>query len=319
MNRCPNRRTGFTLIELLVVIAIIAILIGLLLPAVQKVREAAARSQCQDHLKQWAIGIHAYHDANKTFPRNGANNTTCCYNGSANYWSWMVRTLPFVEQQSIFNIAAAPTGNIDTSPFVNTNAALAMTFPILFCPSDRASAVLTMTGRANIPGGPYGVTNYRGVSGQNWCWGSWTANGIGGVNLGIDCNGLDNGDGIFYRGDNRAKRLRVTDILDGSSNTFAIGEDIPDMNIHNAWTYSNGANGTCCIPPNNAMIAGQPGFNNPGDWPNVYSFRSRHPGGLHFAYADGSVKFVSTAVSITTYRALASVRGGEVLGTDAPQ
>jgi prepilin-type N-terminal cleavage/methylation domain-containing protein len=172
MNRCPNRRTGFTLIELLVVIAIIAILIGLLLPAVQKVREAAARSQCQDHLKQWAIGIHAYHDANKTFPRNGANNTTCCYNGSANYWSWMVRTLPFVEQQSIFNIAAAPTGNIDTSPFVNTNAALAMTFPILFCPSDRASAVLTMTGRANIPGGPYGVTNYRGVSGQNWCWGA---------------------------------------------------------------------------------------------------------------------------------------------------
>src|SRR5262249_50144272 len=98
---------------------------------------------------------------------------------------------------------------------------------------------------------------------------------------------------------------------DGTSNTFMIGEDIPDMNIHCAWAYSNHASGTCAIPLNNAMLPGQPGYQNPGDWPDVYSFRSRHTHGANFAFVDGSVHFTGDSIDINVYRALASWQGGE--------
>ncbi|HBI42902.1 MAG TPA: hypothetical protein DDY78_08605 [Planctomycetales bacterium] len=104
-----RRRAGFTLIELLVVIAIIAILIGLLLPAVQKVREAAARMSCSNNLKQLAIATHSYHDANNKFPSNGP---TATYNMSGANWSWLARILPYVEQGTIYNQLG-----IDNVPF----------------------------------------------------------------------------------------------------------------------------------------------------------------------------------------------------------
>jgi prepilin-type processing-associated H-X9-DG protein len=85
------------------------------------------------------------------------------------------------------------------------------------------------------------------------------------------------------------------------------------MNIHNGWPYSNTSNGTCAIPLNNAMKAGDPGFNAAGDWPNVYSFRSRHSGGANFAMADGSVRFVRDSITLQTYRDAATWKGGETL------
>ena len=93
-------------------------------------------------------------------------------------------------------------------------------------------------------------------------------------------------------------------------------EDIPGVNQHCGWPNSNYATGTCAIPLNNALVAGQPGFNSPGDWPIVYSFRSRHMTGANFALADGSVRFVSQSISIAIYRAAATVNGGEVGGLD---
>src|SRR5262249_41129967 len=119
MRHVPfSGRRAFTLIELLVVIAIIANLIGLLLPAVQKVREAAARAKCQNTLKQLALACHHYHELQGTLPRNGnqfgltdshgTNGTGCCGVGAA-HWSWIARVLPYVEQNAMFTQAGIPT------------------------------------------------------------------------------------------------------------------------------------------------------------------------------------------------------------------
>jgi len=301
-----NKRSAFTLIELLVVIAIIAILIGLLLPAVQKVREAAARMSCQNNLKQLGIATHSYHDAANRFPYNGDDirKSGCCYTAGYTQWSWLARILPYIEQDNRYNQLGIGANN----PISNVLGQLGdPTIKTFRCPSDDTPDI--RTNLANFPGGtPVGVTSYKGVSGDNWAWGTYTySDPIFGN------NGLDNGNGIFWRSD-YFRPLRMTHISDGTSNTLMVGEDIGKMNVHNGWPYSNAAVGTCCIPLNNAMQAGQPGYNNPGDWPNVYSFRSRHPSGGNFAMADGSVRNVSTAIDLTTYRSLSTYSGGEVVG-----
>ena len=99
-----------------------------------------------------------------------------------------------------------------------------------------------------------------------------------------------------------------------ASNTFMVGEDVPRFNTHCDWVFFNHATGTTAIPLNSAMQAGQPGFNSPGDWPNVYSFRSRHTQGANFLLGDGGVRFVRQSIDLNTYRALATRAGGDVGG-----
>ena len=177
---------------------------------------------------------------------------------------------------------------------------------MLLCPADNPTQSL-MTNRADLGGYTVGLTNYKGVSGQNWAW-TFGYAGTGRTNG--DSNGLADGDGIFFRGDGN-KKVKLTDITDGTSNTFMIGEDLPQFNQWCSWPYSNNAVGTCAVPPNYQMPPAMAA--SPGNWPTTYSFRSRHTNGLQFAYADGSVHFISQSIDTLTYRSMATIQGTEVL------
>jgi prepilin-type N-terminal cleavage/methylation domain-containing protein/prepilin-type processing-associated H-X9-DG protein len=303
-------RSAFTLIELLVVIAIIAILIGLLLPAVQKVREAAANSQCKNNLHQIVIATHGYHDANGLLPCNGPQAT---YNSSGANWSWLARILPNIEQGNLYTACGIPTNALN-----NTGGAIATPVKPYLCPADTAYNGNPRTDAADLGNLAVGQTNYKGVCGANWAWGTYN---IGGFPVSsTTSNGLDQGNGIFYRtdgipGTSGHGPIPLSAIKDGTSNTFMVGEDIPSVNRWCSWPYSNNAVGTCAIPLNNAMVPGQPGYGNNGDWPDNYSFRSNHNGatGANFAMADGSVQWINNNINLTVYRSLATYAGGEAV------
>jgi prepilin-type N-terminal cleavage/methylation domain-containing protein/prepilin-type processing-associated H-X9-DG protein len=315
-----GKRDGFTLIELLVVIAIIAILIALLVPAVQKVRESANRTTCENNLKQLALGCHTYHDVNKTLPRNGSSfhltdshgaGTGCCGAGYP-HWSWIARVLPYIEQNDIYLQAGIPTARMDAT--AASKAAIAMSLGVLQCPSDERTPPRTTS--ADLGGVLVGLTHYKGVSGSNWGKDFWPNESDFSTpyrNLGANksYNGIENGDGLFFRADIRKGKKPLKSIADGTSSTFMIGEDIPSLILWNAWSYSNGAVATCGIPPNTGVVIPSLGPNDAGNWPERYSFRSRHTGGLQFAMADGSVHFIRQNIALATYRALATIRGEE--------
>jgi prepilin-type N-terminal cleavage/methylation domain-containing protein/prepilin-type processing-associated H-X9-DG protein len=309
-----GRCLGFTLIELLVVIAIIGVLIALLLPAVQRVREAANRTQCQNNLKQIALAVQNYHAVFEGFPRNGSRYDLQTYGtGTTQYsWSFFARMLPFLEQDPLYQVAAIDASSLKGNVATSTNI---LTF---FCPSDSARYASPSPDTANnwITGAPVALTNYKGVSGSNWCWGDYPNVGTNGS---CDCfyqNGKGKGDGIFFRTD-IIYHLRITDITDGTSNTFMIGEDIPHLDCWCAWPYANTATGTCAIPPNLNLdehygICDAATVTADAAWANTFSFRSRHPGGLQFAFADGSVHFIVASIELATYRALSTIQGNEV-------
>jgi prepilin-type N-terminal cleavage/methylation domain-containing protein/prepilin-type processing-associated H-X9-DG protein len=293
---------GFTLIELLVVVAIIGALIALLLPAVQQAREAARRTECKNHIRQVGLALHNYHDVHRVFPLNYGNGP---YNDTNTGASWLAFLLPFVEQHALYNqirfgAPANDPANLRASETV---------VPLYLCASD-AHAGGVMPDRRNT-NEPQAVTNYKACLGSNWEWGKFApVTSQAGRNAG-ETDGLELCNGFLCRGGDRPPfTTRMRDVSDGSSNTFAVGEAVPEWTRHTWWYWFNASTATCAVPLN---YWSQP-EDSLDDWFYNYSFASRHVGGAHFALVDGSVRFVSENINQQTYRDLATIQGAEVIG-----
>jgi prepilin-type N-terminal cleavage/methylation domain-containing protein/prepilin-type processing-associated H-X9-DG protein len=329
-------RPGFTLIELLVVIAIIAILIGLLLPAVQKVREAAARIKCQNNLKQLGIALHAYHDANNVFPPAGRNYAWCTATAAgpahtqALNVSGLLLLMPYVEQENIFrmynpNLAMQnyrTTGTLagGNGPINASNAAIgAMRPPLIRCPSDPGDEKLPYSTAGhytidNTNPNLIGIKTNYDFSVQYWSW---------------DCNAWSRTAPTVRRMFGENSNSTMASVTDGTSNTVAMGETtLANANgTCPAWAYrgwvmigvdiapsmhGGGINvwmSNWTNPPDRTRTqVPQPGKVGSWSWAG-----SLHPGGANFVFADGSVRFVKESTPGPTRLAMATMAGGEVI------
>jgi prepilin-type N-terminal cleavage/methylation domain-containing protein/prepilin-type processing-associated H-X9-DG protein len=296
-------RLGFTLIELLVVIAIIAILIGLLLPAVQKVREAAARTQCVNNMKQVGLALHNYHDANQKFPPGYVSAYDATGNDTGPGWGWAAHVLPQMEQDNLFR-------QIDLKQPIeaaaNAQARIVIVKSFL-CPSDTPP-------QQAFPVGP------RSASGQltsTTCTVA-PANYVG--NFGVGEPGVD-GDGLFYRN----STVRIGDITDGTSSTLMVGER--SFQFAEA-TWVGSVTGTNHAPaPGSSLLYGEPAaanfvlghtgetYQGPANPQETNHFSARHTGGGNFVFADGHVAYLSRSTTYATYKALSTRAKGEVINT----
>jgi prepilin-type N-terminal cleavage/methylation domain-containing protein/prepilin-type processing-associated H-X9-DG protein len=300
--RMSRRRHAFTLIELLVVIAIIAILMGLLLPAVQKVREAASRIKCTNNLKQMGLACHNYHDTQRSLPPgylalmpyvDGATDT-------APGWGWPAFLLPYLEQDNLYH-------QINFSQPVQSSLAAQVVLPMFLCPSDI------------VPPTPFTVTDVTSTPIATLAPSSYAAT------CGPDASDVSDptGAGVFYRN----SQTRLTDITDGTSSTVMIGD--------RAWSQAMGA--WAGAPAGAVMRAGA---QNPwtmatahapalvlahNNWINIRTdsdgglddFSSNHTGGVNLLFADGAVHFLHSITgpgqTHNDFEALGTRSGGEVI------
>jgi prepilin-type N-terminal cleavage/methylation domain-containing protein/prepilin-type processing-associated H-X9-DG protein len=302
-------RRGFTLIELLVVIAIIAILIALLVPAVQKVREAAARTQCVNNLKQWGLAMHNYHDTHKKFPigsRSGPRQ------------AWPMHLWPYVDQSMLSN--AIP--NLNTQEFylppatINNGTLNGLTgakLTLYYCPTDAG---------ADITNNP-SYCRRRGNYAVNW-----------GVTLYGQAPQANAMAPFGHMNGNRATPLvvKMTTITDGTSNTLMMSETLcAKSESDNDWRgdFQNDDGHfrfQSRITPNSTSpdIIASGWFQPTGDpaMPavagasnaQVAGARSRHPGGVNVSLCDGTVRFVTNSINLITWQALSTMNGNEPVG-----
>ena len=327
----PALRAAFTLIELLVVIAIIAILIGLLLPAVQKVREAAARNQCTNHLKQITLAMHAYHDGNGKFPKNANGTFAQAYEKlSATY-----KILPYMEQTPLYNQF------VETGTWGTNNAANGTKIPNLICPSAEPYG-----GTLNIGGWSGPGVNYAWCSGSSvqTAWSTPTTNGI--FNNSAEIRMADIKDG-------QSNTIIAAEILSGNGNnttgvypnnimytadalfTSIVNKNFPTVaelntignsaktsptgtrgNIGSMWSwYAHGQSLFNTSAPPNWELPTAGGVCCPGgghDWGwGIVPPRSYHTGGVNAAFADGSVKFINNTVDTLTFQKLGHRADGQ--------
>jgi prepilin-type N-terminal cleavage/methylation domain-containing protein/prepilin-type processing-associated H-X9-DG protein len=301
------RRSAFSLIELLVVIAIIAVLIGLLLPAVQKVREGSNRMSCLNNLKQLALAMHDYHDARGSFPvgvralvdmgdGRWANGTNC----------W-IESFPYFDQDNLYrrwdyydfgnNLAGGP------------NATTAQVIKALLCPSDALPDPVVYSYSFN---GLCGISSYGGNGGRRSAATQETP--------------PRTNDGIFFLN----SRVRIADVTDGTANTFLLGEryhrdlefdritlGTADGPIRGLGLWAGMGLRQVSLSPPVPINYQVPPSTAVGDMMTIMNrvcaYGSGHPGGANFAFADGSVRFLSEQTSLTILQALSTRAGGEVI------
>jgi prepilin-type processing-associated H-X9-DG protein/prepilin-type N-terminal cleavage/methylation domain-containing protein len=294
-------RRGLSLVEVLVVIAIIAVLIGLLLPGIQKVREAAARAACQNHLKQLGLGLHHHHDDHGKFPQ--------AYN---EYWnftkpddfpqapdprprkSWANLILPYIEKDNVER-----TGTV---------AAQAQIIELFACPTDDRSRTASDGGNFKNLGNRFGMTWYLAVEGQEYLLGD-------SVNyLSLDLDGAR--EGVLYR----SSDVRLVQITDGTSQTVMLGErppsPAPDLEW-GWWAWSAYDSALAITERRNYIYPGCPSpvTYQPGsltDRCSTHHFWSLHPGGANWLYADGHVTFLRYEAA-KILPALSTRNGGETI------
>ncbi|MFO0864415.1 MAG: DUF1559 domain-containing protein [Gemmataceae bacterium] len=333
--RNTSKRSGFTLIELLVVIAIIAVLIALLVPAVQKVREAAARSQCQNNLKQIGLALHGYHDTYKRFPPGGAADQAP-FGTSSGAWgsSWMVYILPFIEQAPLYNKITF-SGGSSYQNAANAGAFTNTVINIYLCPSSPFPALDGNTGIAN----PVMRPHYTGIAG-----GTWQLAGVTGYNESrLSNSGNQNSaGGVLYPN----SKVKFAGITDGTSNTIVVSEQNNFITDNNGakqrwnssgphgWAMGVGntaeppsytdrpfntttiryqinfqggwSDGGCCNPANG--VSSNTGGNIP--------LNSAHTGGVNALRGDGTVNFLTNSVTLQTLMALSTRDDGTVVQGD---
>ena len=293
-------RLAFTLLEFLVAFGILSLLIGLLLAALQNSRVAAARLDCQNRVHQLALALHHYHDSSARFPpghRSDLQSEHMPYSG------WTISSLPFLEQSSLAQEAAAAYV-ASQNPFVNPpHTGLDTVVRAFTCPSDpRVSSAQV----ARITGIHVAFTSYLGVAG-------WDA--------------VETRNGIFFQDSS----IRIADIADGTSNTLLLGERPPSLNYQFGWwyagigqRYTGSADLVLGVREPNVLSAASGVPCSPGQYSfypssfiepcGMFHFWSPHPGGANFAFADGSVHFLQYSAN-SIMPALASRAGGEAVSS----
>jgi prepilin-type N-terminal cleavage/methylation domain-containing protein/prepilin-type processing-associated H-X9-DG protein len=328
-----SRHRGFTLIELLVVIAIIGILVALLVPAVQKVREAASAAQCVNNLKQIGLALSHYNDAKKMYPPGYVDGNTDPNSTPDNdvgpSWGWAAFLLPYLEQGNVYNQIHF---NVPVGTGVNAEISQ-LTLPIYQCPSDpyqQAFDVYDSSFTTPITTLAHG--NYVGCVGWEECFNGAGGNPQNGTGTDGEPGGFGvGGVGVFYRN----SHTRIADVTDGLSNTIFVGERSAN---HSPSTWTGAVAGGRCPawmaiqPPSPYAPPPGPLYDNAdfgealvlahcnathvpsADFP-IYdpdTFYSTHPGGANFLFGDGSVHFLTSNINPDTYQALSTIAGGEV-------
>ncbi len=307
--RKPQRSAAFTLIELLVVIAIIAVLIALLVPAVQKVRAAAAQTQCTNNLKQLALGMHDFHGAFKKLPPGMSPGTVdygdmyCCWG------TWMVAILPYIDQGPAFAIYENYGGDDSTGPRYSgapNTEVTTLRFAVMTCPFDFPNAPLS-----GITSHNYGVNYGNTTLYQNQ---TVTLAGVtytfGGAPFGIN------------------RGYPFERITDGTSNTIMFAEMMQGQGADLrgfAWWGPGSGIVTSAGPNTSSPDQMESGYcqsgglnppctsSSPADGEIMFA-RSRHPGGLNIALCDGTVRFVNNSISMATWQALGTAAANDVGG-----